>query len=76
MIHKIEGSKNGYLLDETSTNDDLKNLGCSYGRNFRCLICNSETMKRFKPSFLNFGNNGITINNKLANNEFYVNGVY
>ena len=40
MIKKIEGTENGYLLDDTSDRDDWKYIQKSYGKNFRCLICN------------------------------------
>ena len=76
MIHKIEGARNGYFLDDTSTNEEWKKIVDGYGKSFHCLICNVKTTRRFKRSFLGFGNNGLTINNHLKEDEVYINGIY
>ena len=54
MIRKIEGTRNGYFLDDTSTNEEWKKIVDGYGKSFRCLICNVKTTRRFKRSFLEF----------------------
>lgn len=76
MIKKIEGTRNGYLLDETSTKADWKNICNDYGKRFKCLICNKTTMKRFEPNKVVMGNHRMTVNNKLEDNVVYINGVY
>ena len=73
MIAKYRNTKNGYVLDSTSTNEDYKKIIESYFPNYHCLICNNETSKHFGTHFL--GTSTVTINNKIPDNVFYINTV-
>lgn len=73
MFHKIDGMKNGYIIDVSSTNEDWEEICKKYGK-IRCIICNNQTSKYFRIPL--FGNNNITINNNLLNDVVYINGVY
>lgn len=70
---KIEYMKNGYIINKDSTNEDWNKI-CSKYEKINCIICNNQTAKHFRVSL--FGNNIITINNKLNNDVVYINGVY
>ncbi len=73
MLHKIDGMRNGYIIDASSTDEDWKEICKGYGK-VRCIICNNQTSKCFRIPL--FGNNNITINNNLLNGVVYINGVY
>lgn len=73
MIIKDNNFKNKYILDDSSTNDDLKQVLESYDK-VNCLICNKNTGKRFTVGI--FGQSIITLNNKIPDNVVFVNGVY
>lgn len=73
MFHKIDGMRNGYLIDISSTNEDWKKICKGYDK-VRCIICNNKTSKYFRIPLL--GSNDITINNKLLDGVVYINGVY
>lgn len=73
MIKKLSEMRNGYVVDETTTNEEWKELLKSYDK-VRCIICNSKTSLCFRVGLL--GNNIITINNKLLDGVVYINGVY
>lgn len=73
MLGKIEGKKNGYVILEDTTNDEFRKLLKSYPK-VKCIICNAKLAERIQ-----YGINGhsiTTINNKIPDNTFYVNGVY
>ena len=76
MIQRIKNTRNGYELDETSTNEDLKELIKSYdgGKGVKCIIMNKDTRKYFRVGI--FSNDIITINNKVPNFQLYINGFY
>lgn len=76
MIYKAEGYKNGFKFDKSTTDADLQEALRPYkdSRNLHCLICNANTMKQFKVGILS--DNIITINNKIADDCFFVNGCY
>lgn len=76
MIKRIENTKNGYELDETSTNKDLKDILENYdeSKDVKCIIMNNDTKKYFRVGI--FSDNIITINNKIPNFQLYINGVY
>lgn len=68
MIYRLKGTTNGFVVDSTTTRDDLLQLFSNVdGAN--CIICNGETAKSLplKP---------ICINKKVADGVFYINGVY
>lgn len=69
MIEKIVGFQNKYKLTESSNTGDIIKLCASYQR-FRCIICNAKTAARFKPR------DYVTVNNKVEDNVFYVNGIF
>ncbi len=69
MIVKLDGFKNKYQLTESSNSRDLIELIAKYKR-FRCIICNKETALRFARR------DYVTINNKVEDNTFYVNGIF
>lgn len=74
MIPKHADYKNGYILATNSTNEDFQEIIKSYGDKYHCLICNSNTAKNFRIELL--GNPTITINEKLADGVFFINGVF
>ncbi len=65
-------TQNGYIITNTSTNDEFKEIIKTYSK-YRCLICNNRTANYFGTSIL--GNNTITINNKIPDNVFYINSI-
>ena len=69
MIIKLSGFKNKYQLTESSNSRDLSDLIAKYGK-FRCIICNRKTALRFDRRYY------VTINNKVEDNTFYVNGIF
>ena len=69
MIVKLDGFKNKYQLAESSNSRDLSDLIAKYGK-FRCIICNKKTALRFDRR------DYVTINNKVEDNVFYVNGIF
>lgn len=71
-ILKDNSLRNKYILLDNSTNMDFQEI--IKGRKVNCIICNSNTAKHFKTPF--FGNSIITINNKMLDNVFYINGVF
>lgn len=73
MIKKLSEMKNGYIVDNSTTNDEWKELLKSYDK-VRCVICNSKTSLYFRVGLL--GNNILTINNKLLDGVVYINGVF
>lgn len=74
MIPKHADYKNGYVLAKNSTDEDFQKIIKSYGDDYHCLICNSNTAKNFKTSFLGYST--ITINEKLADGVFFINGCF
>lgn len=75
MIPKAAEYKHGYVLAKNSTDDDFQEIIKSYGDKYHCLICNSNTAKNFRIGFLG-GYSTITINEKLADGVFFINGVF
>lgn len=73
MICKSADYKNGYIFTPTSTDEDFQKI-LKQCPNFRCLICNENTAKNFRIGL--FGKQCITINKKLADGVFFINGVY
>lgn len=74
-IIKDNDFKNKYILTEDSSNGDFKAILKSYPK-FKCLICNRETRKRFGSHWIFLGNPPITINNKIPDGVFWINGMY
>ena len=72
MVKPIEGTKNGYFIDGQYSN--LSHVIQSYGKDFRCFICNAETAK-IKELKL-FTKSKITINKNLEDGVFYINGIF
>lgn len=73
MICKSAEYKNGYIFTKTSTDKDFQRILKQYDK-VRCIICNENTVKNFRQPFLSSPR--ITINNKLADGVFFVNGVF
>lgn len=74
MMQKIPGTEFGYVFDEDATSEELREIADKLkdkGIKFRSLICNSNMRKRFRIGLL--GNNCITINNSIPDNQFYIN---
>ena len=69
MIVKLDGFKNKYRLTKSSNSRDLSDLIAKYVK-FRCIICNRKTALRFDRRYY------VTINNKVEDNTFYVNGIF
>ena len=72
MILKDETKKNKYILTDTSNVKDLLDI-CDKYEHIKCLICNSNTVKRFGRH--NYNPVSVTINNKLEDNTFYLNSI-
>lgn len=72
-MHKIENMKNGYIIDNDTTNEEWQNV-CNKYEKIKCIICNNQTAKHFRIRLL--GNSIITINNKLLDDVVYINGVF
>lgn len=72
-MRKIEETRNGYIIDKDSTNEEWQEICKGYDK-VRCIICNRNTSKCFRPSLLS--NNIITINNTLLDGIIYINGIY
>lgn len=70
-MRRLDGTENGYILEDNSTNEDFKEICAEYGT-VKCIICNSKTARRFRPTL--FGN-GITVNNILENDVIYINQI-
>lgn len=77
MIAKLEGLQNGYALLRSSTDEEFQAILKQYKdeNNFKCIICNNHTAKCFVPS-IEPCTLPITINNKMLNGVFYINGVF
>ena len=73
MIHKNGDYKNGYIFTKTSTDEEFQKIIKRYDK-VRCVICNKNTVRNFRNPY--YSNVGITINNKLADGVFFINGVY
>lgn len=71
-ILKDNRLRNKYILQDDSTDDDFKSI--IKGKKVNCIICNRNTAKRFKTTLL--GHRTVTINNKMMDNVFYINGVF
>lgn len=65
MIQKLEEKKNGYQLTETSTDEELSEIRKNH-KPFKRILCNQKTARRFKGG-------AITIDNRIADNTFYIN---
>lgn len=75
MILKIDGYKNCYQFTDTSCTEDLKQIREQYEpTGVRCIICNRTTSKHFKLGL--FTPRILTINNKVPDGYFYLNGKY
>ena len=71
-IFKDDRFRNKYILQDDSTNAEFQEI--IDGKNIRCIICNSNTAKRLRTPLLWQGN--ITINNRMMDNVFFINGVF
>ena len=74
-IIKSKDFKNKYILTEESNNEDFQSIIKSYPK-FKCIICNRKTSKCFKSHWMFLGNPPITINNKVPDGVFWINGMY
>lgn len=72
-MRKIEHMKNGYIIDNDTTNEEWQTIYDKYDI-IKCIICNNHTAKHFRVNL--FGKNIITINNKLLDDVVYINGVF
>lgn len=68
MLGKVKGKKNGYVILEDTTNEEFQSLLKSYPK-VRCIICNKHLANRIQCKI-------ITVNNKIPDGIFYINGVY
>lgn len=73
MIHKASEYKNGYIFGPSSTDKDFQEILKSYSK-VNCIICNEKTRKNFRVGM--FTNPMITINNKLTDGVFFINGTF
>ena len=70
MIDRITGTKNGYRMSGDTTNEEFQKT-ISGRRPLKCIVVNEATRRRFSLSLLS--NNIFTINNRVKDNEFYIN---
>lgn len=80
MILKSGDYKNGYIFTPSSTDKDMQEIYEDYkkkGIKVKCVICNIKTARNFdyEPD-TNRDCMGLTINNKLADGVFFINGTY
>ena len=75
MIYKDAQFKNKFQLTESSTTAELRDI-CRTYKNLRCLICNAKTAERFDRNPISFTPLPITINNKVADDVIYINGIF
>lgn len=76
MILKDKQFRNKFILQDDSTNADFKEILKTYNK-VCCIICNRNTAKRFRVrSAIIFGPSNITINNKIPDQIFWINGIY
>lgn len=73
MIYKNGDFKNGYVLSRTSTDDEFQDILIEK-QPVHCIICNKNTVKNFKQPL--FSDHHITINNRLRDGVFFINGIY
>ena len=73
MIYIHPDYKNGYIFADSSTDEDFQKICKSYEK-VRCVICNSKTAKNFRTPLL--GYSIITINNKINDGCFFINGTF
>lgn len=73
MIGKLEGLSYGYKILDWTTSEEWNEFINRFQKQekVRCIICNSNTAKRFRTPLL--GNNIITINNKILDDVFFLN---
>lgn len=70
MIEKIAGTKNGYTISQDSTNEDFQRIIKSR-KGVRCILVNRNTREHFRVGLL--GRDTFTINNRINDQEFYIN---
>lgn len=78
MIVKIKETKNGYLLDDLTTNEEFVKILKSY-KKVNCILCNEKTASVIRIKFLTkiwFNKPSITIRKNLSYGEFYINGYF
>ncbi len=73
MIHKAAEYKNGYIFTPTSTDKEFQEILKKYDK-VCCIICNKNTAKNFRAPLM--GHSIITINNKISDGCFFVNGAF
>ena len=73
-MKKLDGTQNGYIIEDSSTNDQWHEILKDYG-DVRCIICNTNTSKYFKIPLISYGRSNITINNKIPDMIVYINRV-
>lgn len=73
MLGKVEGKKNGYAILDDTTSEEFRALLKSQPK-LNCIICNERLAKRIQYGILS--HSITTINNKIPDNIFYINGVY
>lgn len=68
MIYAIKETKNGFVIDKTTTREEILKLFATIG-GARCIICNENMAKtlQLRP---------VCINKKLEDGVFYINGVF
>ena len=73
MLYKLKDCKNGFYMDESTTEEEFNTiLKRGYGlHNVRCIICNSKMAKVIK--FKIAGKSRVTINNNVEDQKFFVN---
>lgn len=73
-IVKDKNFRNKYILQVDSTNGDFQEI--IKNNHVKCIICNRETAKCFRPGLFSFGQPCITINNNVPTGIFWLNGIY
>jgi hypothetical protein len=70
MIEKIAGMKNGYTIGPDSTNEEFQRIIKSR-KGVRCILVNRKTRAHFQVGLM--GRDTFTINNRINDQEFYIN---
>lgn len=73
MLYKLKDCKNGFYMDESTTEEEFNTLLKQYYglRYVKCIICNKRMAEVLKFEIL--GKSRITINNKVKDFCFFVN---
>ena len=73
MIRKVDGFKNKYEVIDPTSKEEFELFLREHANGLKCVISNSYTASRFG---IVPGEKYCTINKKIQDNEFFLNGVF